>query len=71
MTKLLSGLLIPSSGLCGQPDCRLGIFNLFLPLSFALFLAASRDQSHVKQAEKGSVNPIPLLPCHLDSFMRP
>ena len=60
--KLLSGLLIPGSGVCGQLDCRLGIFNLFFPLSLALFLAASRDQSHVKQIGPASLNPIPPVP---------
>lgn len=28
---MLSGLLIPSSGLCGQLDCRLRILNFFFP----------------------------------------
>jgi len=60
--KLLSGLLIPSLGVCDQLDCRLGIFNSFFLLSRALFFAASRDQSHVKHAVPASLNPIPHVP---------
>lgn len=48
--------------MCGQSGCSPGSSHFCPPLSLALFLAASSDQSHVKQAGPASLNPIPPVP---------